>query len=308
MEYGRFLAEVKQLVQEKIGDEYEVGIRKVPKNKGVMLDGLSINLKIGSLAPVLYLNAYYEQLGSNMTLTEIVADIVSIYKTHIRLPVHVAEALSDFDNIKDKVAFKLIQAETNLELLADIPNIRFLDMAIVFYLLLDKSEIGQMTSLIHNSHLGIWGITEEEVYRLAKMNTPKLLPAKIKTMKEVMCEMLAAQFEDIDEADTIGELLADMPDKPPLYVFSNQYGTNGAGCILYEGCLAEFAQAQNSDIIILPSSIHEVLLTPDSEDMNYMDMEDMVNHINQEEVAEEDVLSNRVYRYSLRTKEITIAG
>lgn len=306
MEYGRFLAEVKQLVQEKIGDEYEVGIRKVPKNNGVMLDGLSINLKIGSLAPVVYLNAYYEQLGSNMTLTEIVADIVSIYKSHIGLPVHTADALSNFENIKSKVVFKLIKAETNMELLGDIPHVRFLDMAIVFYLLLDTSEIGQMTALIHNNHLRVWNITEEEVYSLAKINTPRLLPARIKSMKEVMLEMLAAQFEEIVEPDILGELLEDMPDKSPLYVFTNQQGVNGAGCILYEDCLAEFAQKHNSDIIILPSSVHEVLLAADRGDMVYEDLEEMVKHINREEVPEEDVLSNRIYRYSLSEKMIIV--
>lgn len=306
MEYGRFLAEVKQLVQEKIGEEYEVVIWKVPKNNGVMLDGLSINLKMGSLAPVVYLNAYYEQLGSNMTLAEIAADIVSIYKTHIGLPVHKAEVLSGFDNIKDKLVFKLIQAETNLELLADIPNIRFLDLAIVFYLLLDKSEIGQMTALIRNSHLDIWGTTEEEVYRLAKINTPRLLPAKIKSMKEVMLEILAAQFEEVVESDILSELLEDMPDKSPLYVFTNQQGVNGAGCILYEDCLAEFAQKHNSDIIILPSSVHEVLLAADRGDMVYEDLEEMVKHINREAVPEEEVLSNRIYRYSLSKKMIIV--
>lgn len=281
-------------------------IRKVPQNNGVMLEGLTINLKTESFVPVVYLNAYYEQLGNHMTLTEIVADIVSTYKAYMRISEHTSEALANFSNIRGKVMFKLIQAETNLELLADIPHVRFLDMAIVFYLLLDKSEIGQMTVLIYNSHLGVWDTTEEEVYRLAKINTPKLLPAKIKTMRAVMFEMFMAQFKEFDESDIIGELLADTPNQPPLYVFTNQHGTNGAGCILYEGCLAKFAQEQNSDIIILPSSIHEVLLAPDRGDMNYEEMKDMVKQINRDEVPEEEVLSNQIYRYSLNTEEITI--
>lgn len=171
--------------------------------------------------------------------------------------------------------FKLIQADSNRELLVDTPNVAFLDMAIVFYLFLDQSEMGQMTALIHNSHLGVWNTTEEELYRLAKINTPKLLPAKIKTMKEVMDEMLMEQFGELSETDIIGELLEDMPDKLLLYVLTNQCGTCGAGCILYEGCLEEFAKEKEADIIILPSSIHEVLLTIDRGDLDYEELEEM---------------------------------
>lgn len=308
MDYREFLCEVKEQIQMEIGTEYEVAIRKVPKNNGVVLDGLSINRKAENLAPVVYLNAYYEQLGNNMTLSEITDDILSIYKKFMKVPMRTAEDLTDFDYLRDKVVFKLIQADSNRELLSDLPNVAFLDMAIVFYLLLDQSEMGQMTALIHNGHLGVWNTTEEELYRLAKINTPKLLPAKIKTMKEVMYEMLMEQFGELSEADIVGELLEDMPDKSPLYVLTNQCGTCGAGCILYEGCLEGFAKEKEADIIILPSSIHEALLTIDRGELDYKELEEMVKQINKAEVPVEDVLSNRIYRYSLGDGKISIVS
>lgn len=308
MDYREFLCEVKEQIQMEMGTGYEVAIRKVTKNNGVMLDGLSVNRKAENLAPVVYLNSYYEQLGNHMTLSEIIDDILLIYKKFMKGPMRTAEDLSDFGYLRDKVVFKLIQADSNRELLVDTPNVAFLDMAIVFYLLLDQSEMGQMTALIHNSHLGVWNTTEEELYRLAKINTPKLLPAKIKTMKEVMYEMLMEQFGELSETDIIGEVLEDMPDKLPLYVLTNQCGTCGAGCILYEGGLEEFAKEKEADIIILPSSIHEVLLTIDRGDLDYEELEEMVKQINNAEVPVEDVLSNRIYRYSLGEGRISIVS
>lgn len=308
MDYREFLCEVKEQIQMEMGTGYEVAIRKVTKNNGVMLDGLSVNRKAENLAPVVYLNSYYEQLGNHMTLSEIIDDILLIYKKFMKGPMRTAEDLSDFGYLRDKVVFKLIQADSNRELLVDTPNVAFLDMAIVFYLLLDQSEMGHMTALIHNSHLGVWNTTEEELYRLAKINTPKLLPAKIKTMKEVMYEMLMEQFGELSETDIIGEVLEDMPDKLPLYVLTNQCGTCGAGCILYEGCLEEFAKEKEADIIILPSSIHEVLLTIDRGDLDYEELEEMVKQINNAEVPVEDVLSNRIYRYFLGEGRISIVS
>lgn len=309
MNYKDFSAEVKQSVQEKVGKGYEVIIRQVSKNNGVMLDGLSIGRRQDTFAPVVYLQPYYEQLGSNMTFDEVVKDIISIYKMYMGISMrNTAEALTVFDHVKDKVVFKLIQAETNRELLAEIPSIPFLDMAIVFYLLLDKSEEGQMTALIHNNHLEVWNTTAEELYQLAKINTPKLLPARLRTMEEVMFEIPMGQFTEIEEGDVISGVSEEIQGKPALYVFTNQNGVNGAACILYEGYLEEFAKKKETDILILPSSIHEVLLITDNGILNYGDLEDMVKHINKNDVPVEDVLSDRIYRYSLAERKISIVA
>ena len=62
------------------------------------------------------------------------------------------------------------------------------------------------------------------------------------------------------------------------------------------------------DLIILPSSIHEVLLLPDDGDISYAEMSRLVTHINRSEVPKEDRLSNQVYLYSRNTGDITMAS
>lgn len=308
MKYNEFILKVQSAVQEEMGNGYEVKVQKVTKNNGIILDGLSIHKWTANMAPTIYLNTYYEQLGVNMTLAEITADVVSIYHKNPCILNYTADAFAVFDNIKDKVVFKLIQAESNRELLMDIPYVEFLDLAIVFYLLLDENNMGQMTALVQNSHLEVWNISKEELYQLAQVNTPKLLPAKIKTMNEVMREMWKDEFGEQLDMDIMGALFDDVPDKSPLYVLTNKNSTGGASCILYEGCLAEFAQKLNSDILILPSSLQEILLTLDAEDVDYEDLEAMVRHINLEEVPDEGVLSDRIYRYSLGDGKISIVS
>lgn len=80
----------------------------------------------------------------------------------------------------------------------------------------------------------------------------------------------------------------------------------GASCILYEGVLEGFAKEKKADIIILPSSIHEVLLIIDRDDLDYVELQNMVKEINKAELPDEDVLSDRVYRYSLGDGKISI--
>lgn len=44
-----------------------------------------------------------------------------------------------------------------------------------------------------------WGMEKEELYRLAKRNTPMLLPPEIKTMKEIIHDIWRGHFEELDE-------------------------------------------------------------------------------------------------------------
>lgn len=76
----------------------------------------------------------------------------------------------------------------------------------------------------------------------------------------------------------------------------------------YPGVLKDFADRQNTDLLILPSSIHEVLLTADSPDTDYELLSNMVLEINQSEVSVEDRLSNQIYRYSRRDDCVSIVS
>ena len=63
----------------------------------------------------------------------------------------------DFENVKDRVCFKLINKDRNAELLSDMPYIEFLDLAVIFYVLVSEDEMGTGSITIHNSLMGAWG-------------------------------------------------------------------------------------------------------------------------------------------------------
>jgi len=306
MDYNQFLEEVRAAVQERLGSDYKIRIQKITKNNGIVLDGLIIGKASKSIAPTIYLNSYYMHFTHGMSLQEILEDIISAYKENNDVVLGDMKELLDFNKLRNKVAFKLIQREKNQELLKDVPYIEFLDLAVVFYLILDEHKGGQMTALIHNSHMEPWGMEKEELYRLAMRNTPILLPSEIKTMKEIMCDILKGHLEELEMEEMVHDLLGFDSQKPSLYVLSNRKQINGAGCILYDGCLKEFADSQNLDIVILPSSLHETILVPDDGNLDYGELQKTVGQINESEVPKEDVLSDRLYRYSRKDGKIYV--
>ena len=306
MDYNQFLEEVRTAVQERLGSNYEIRIQKITKNNGIVLDGLIIGKASKSIAPTIYLNSYYMHYTHGMSLEEILEDIISAYIESNDVSFGDTREFLNFNKLRDKVAFKLIQREKNQELLKEVPYIEFLDLAVVFYLILDEHKGGQMTALIHNSHMEPWGVEKEELYCLAMKNTPILLPAEIKTMKEIMCDILKGHLEELEMGEMVYDLLDFDSKKPTLYVLSNRKQINGAGCILYDGCLKNFADSQNSDIVILPSSLHETILVPDDGQLDYGELRKMVSEINESDVPEEDVLSDRVYKYSWHDCSISL--
>ncbi len=305
MNYNQFLEEVKIAIQKKLGSEYDISIQKVTKNNGMVLDGLIIRKADKNFAPTIYLNYYFLNFTQGISLPEILKGIITAYKETMDIALGDMKELLDFNNLKNKIVYKLIQKEKNQELLKEVPSFEFLDLAMVFYLILDENKEGQMTALIHNSHIQMWGVTKEEIYQLAKENTPALLPPEIKTMKEIMHDMLNELYDEMCMDEALENLL-DIDSERPMYVLSNKRQINGAGCILYDDCLKEFAISQGSDIIILPSSVNEVILVPDKGNLNYGELQNMVGQINESEVAEEEVLSDHIYKYSCHDYKIRL--
>ncbi len=302
MTYAEFLETIRRTLQDALGDDYTLKLHSVPKNNGVLLDGLSIQPPGTTLAPTIYLNSYYHQYQEGMTLEEILIDIHKIFHDNPAPDFISTEAISDFSQIQSKIMMKLIHTDSNRHMLSDLPCIPCLDLSIVFYLLLDRSENGQMTALIHKEHTKLWHTDEQELLRLALINTPVSYPAHLQTMTEVMKSIARSNLGDHYNEEMLDALLNSEESISPLYVLTNTSGIYGASCILYQNILKDFAETLGKDLIILPSSIHEVLITPREPDVSYEELNEMVISINESEVPVEDQLSDHVYVY-LRDKD-----
>lgn len=298
MVYETFLKTVTRHLQKHLGAQFVLSVHPLPKNNGVTLDGLTIQGPGTDMAPTIYLNPYYEQYRHGMAMEDILSDILNLYHASPSPACIKDEDLSAFGPLKPRIMFRLIHTGSNQGLLSDVPHIPYLDLSIVFYLFLERNDAGQMTALIHNAHANRWGVTDKDLWELAYENTPRVYPAEIRSLTDMMKEIAMADLGDGYDADFISALLEDGEGVSPLYVLSNTNGLYGAGCILYPNVLKNFADSLDRDLIILPSSIHEVLVTPDLPGTSYEDLSFMVTSINRNEVPMEDQLSNQVYLYT----------
>ncbi len=93
--------------------------------------------------------------------------------------------------------------------------------------------------------------------------------------------------------DTVSEILGIPEFGLPLYCLTNEKKCFGAGTILYPN-MKEKIEKIIGDFIIIPSSVHEVLLMPDMG--NAGDIKQIIDEVNSTIVADEDILSDRVYK------------
>ena len=284
MSYSEFLSQICHIMKNQY-PAASISIQPVLKNNGQRLDGLLILQPGENIAPSIYLNSYYTEYLNGELLGDILDDIKSIYETH-RIPVPFDISIfQNFENIQKKIFFRLINQASNLELLSDIPYLPFLDLAVVYFLTLENETIGSTTALIHNKHLELWHTTKEELFTLARVNTRTLSGYEILPMERLLFP------------ETKPETPFPSPTAHTLFVLSSHARTFGAACLLYEDVLASFADEIQDDFYILPSSIHEVLLIPAKKSPPAKALQEMVEDINETEVAPEDILSNQIYFY-----------
>ncbi len=294
MTYDEFKQHILQVIQNKLGPSVRVTIQEILKNNNTHLDGLTILSGQLNISPTIYLNYYYQQYQKGKELPDIYQEILTSYKENCPTENIDISFFTEYDKVKDHIVFKLINYERNRELLTRIPHYRFLDLAIVFCCLIEASTEGCATILIHNHHLPFWNIGKEDLYALSMTNTPKLLSYDLRNMSEV----LKGLFEDSP---------FDMACNPvPMYVLSNRNKLNGSGCILYHDLLRSFSHKLESDLYILPSSVHEVLLIPAYEKDSSMELSEMVREVNATQLANEEILSDHVYYYSRETNQLTM--
>lgn len=264
---------VAEIVEKKLSAGHQVEIRNISKNNGMTLTGLIIRNDKTNLAPTVYLEYYYERYKRGVDLSGICDAIIDKYKEFSVNNNFDVNLFTKWEFVKEKICYKLINFKQNRELLADIPHLLYLDLAVVFYcpVKVPGVEDGFSTILIKNNHLKNWNKKMEDLFEVASENTPRLLELKTRSLADVIREQVLDAYPDIsdDELDAICEANKNMT------ILSDKKGVFGASAILYKDALKNISEEIGSNLLIIPSSVHEVLIMPltpelDSEYMNGM--------------------------------------
>lgn len=305
MDYEIFKEVVKESFLSYMPDSYhgmEVSVSTVDKVNR-RLDGLNL-FKTGvekGISPTIYINDIYGEYLKTGDLQETLRNAAGamdrVFKEIPLPPLDVCMA-------KDNIIFQLVNTKQNEDMLRDMPHREFQDLSIIYRWVVDIDDKKIGNTLISNSLAKALGMEEEQLFNAATKNTRRILPPVVKTMNEVLREMLMAEGMPPHMADLMmGEML---PDRT-MWIITNEQGVDGAVSMLYEDKVHNLAESLGSDLYILPSSVHEVIAV--SVNMGEPEnLAQMVAEVNMSSVRLEERLSNQVYHYDKELRKFTLAS
>lgn len=301
-EFQIFCIQMLEAVKMRFPAEVKVEIHKVLKNNSLELDGLVILEECCSVSPNFYLQYYYEEYKKGFSIERLAKEIEKTYYDSLLQTGNIEIDLS-MEYCRNKIIFRLVSGEQNRELLEQVPHILFLDMAIVFYILIRSDDAGIGSIRVSNQLLGDWGIEKEDLFMLARENTMRYFPRRICAMSFMMEKITENQEGDMDFRN-LEELPEYIPEEP--YVITNSNGINGAAVLLYPDTLEVLADFLGEDYFLLPSSVHELLAIPASASVGVEELRETVHDVNASCVASEEFLSENVYHYDCASDVIHI--
>lgn len=298
----------KEVVAEKFIDylpeQFKVMKLEVHPVEKVNMSMDAINL-IGdraSVSPTIYINDMYDHYKSTEDLQEVLQSAAERMERAMKEAPEIIPAL-DMINAKDNIVFQLINTEQNKTMLLDTPNRQFQDLSVIYRWVVKSDMEGIQSTVVRNSLAERLGLSEEMMFKLAVENTRRIFPPTVKSMNEVIRDMF---MKDGMPAEIADMMIGEMPPDQTMWVISNDRGINGAISMLYEDQLHKLAKQLETDLYIMPSSVHEVIAVSSSMgDPNHLAQ--MVSEINMDQVSLDERLSNQVYHYDKDLRKLSLA-
>lgn len=305
LSYREFITYIQENVEDRLEgiDVVNVAVTEVEKNNGVVFDTLAIERRGRMCAPVFYLKDLYGEYLQGENIGRLVERIVAHYRNY-------TDAYQDldfgwfcrFENVREKIVLKVVNYDRNRGQLENCPYIRDLDLALTFRILMEHQTDRMGTILVNDEMMKEWEVTEFDLFNLAVENMQRIWHPTLEPVQDVL-EMLMQTGSRNEQSGLLYE-----PPMFSMYVLSNDVRLNGATVLFYTDCIRQFAAKAGRDIYVLPSSIHEVLLVPEREEMSAWDLRQIVEQVNHQLVTEEEILSDHVYRYLYREDKLIIGA
>ena len=274
-------------------------------------DSFSIN--------VYYLYEFYKKVGCIDVVLNAIHDGV---QEAVSMPSQDDIDLSQVskESVIPRIVFCLANPKLNRSFLKDHPHRTWNDLSIVYRIMVGKSSGSFSSFWITHQIAEQLDLQEDALYKLALVNTPRLLPKVTNSYDEILEKCVSemkkmANEEGPDIIDFLSKCIkCNIFEDYPFWgnlnlIVSNDVGIDGASVMLYPDALSELANQCDSDFYLLPSSRHEILaLETDSFSTERAhEFQMMVNEVNETSVKRNDLLSSSVYYYNRKTNEVTLA-
>lgn len=305
MDYEEFQEMLIKRLSHILGNDFEVKIQDKVKINQENCCGICILNPERGITPenIIYVDSLYEEYVSGISIEDIMEEVLLIIEDDedreragelIFLP-------ENREKLKRKIYPWLINTEANVELLKDVPNVKFTeDLSIIFVVRFQQSEDKSVTMKVDNNIQTITGIETEELFQIALHNLSgddyRLFP-----IEKLLLSFMLNRDEYIEECDE--EIHVEYNRMTVLMNKDKQYGAAG---IISKAIRRRIVNCYGTDVYILPSSLHELIFISALAEITEEDLRTMVREINREKVKRDEFLSDNIYLLHADTLEVEL--
>ena len=302
MNFEQFQEYIRTHIYDYLPEEYEksdISFSEVLKNGDVNLTGLLIRKAGQHIAPSIYLNSMYADYCNGRDIDELVREIADM-----RVKADVSEEISglignitDYSKVKDKLTVHICDTEDNRKRLKSLAHREYGDFSATYHILLTSDETGSASTAVTKELLKIWDITMEQVHKDAQFADMMRGTPGLYRLEDLMIKMVTADFEPKNYL----EYKLNNENCLGLYCLTVLGHDNAAALLFDDEVMKRVGERLGCDFYILPSSLHEVLILPATDEVDTEYLSSMVKEINRNEVQPQDRLSDHVQIYRVST-------
>lgn len=167
MDYENFKEQMMEEVKAGLYEKgYEVDIKMHDVSKlNESYEAMTVTPEGSNIGVNINMTQLYEQLESGRDFTEIAQSTIDSMEKHIdNIPEVDVAQLTDYEQMKDKLAIEVVSIEANADMLSKIPHQEMEDMAVVYRFVLDANEDGRSSILVTNNLIENMGVTPEQLH------------------------------------------------------------------------------------------------------------------------------------------------
>lgn len=274
----------------------------ISRANNVVVNGIKISLLDTNLSLAVNLDLFYDKVMKEGKLfNTTVKEIADYFRRRLSEPPLDLSSIYDYEKVKDKIVYKILNYRMNKEMLRDFPHMKCGDFAKVYMIELSDSMQESSGITIPNELFNDYGVSIEELDAVAHENMKRLCPMSFVSN--------SYEYSDLMNSHTVKSMLADLYDMdeneitgvayggvPSFCILSSERKVNGASLILENDVVDTIAKQFGNKFLVFFSSVHEAVITKFDEEYTKTEQyERMIQNINETMIPKEEVLSDKVY-------------
>ena len=299
----KVLSEIPGYIPEEQRDEIVVKKTSEVKMNDTRLYGISFRKKGSDFGFGVCLDEMYEFYQRGEDFGELMQLLMEQCMEQL---VPAAESIAGEGKIWERpyeLGLRLVEIQRNRRYLENVPYWPVgAGMALLCDLVISDGESGVWRTTVTEGLLDEIGYDWEELVEKAIEEAQESDPPVMTAIKDRVVR--GGKSKNLLSAGREKENMKERTEEEKVYVLSSESGCMGAAVLFYPGMQEKIGALLEEDYYVIPSSIHEVLIAPESADVYPGNLQYMVRDANCHVLKPKDVLSDEVFYYDREEKKL----